>query len=462
MRLAGQALLERMERIPLLGGMAREGMLGSWFKAAFAFGVRVASAGMLLVTQILLARWMGSHEFGIYVFTWTLVVLIGDLIPLGFALSAQRIIPAARHAGDVALLRGFVFSSRLFVLCAATATMLVMIGAVHALEPWLENVDPVAVSIAALALPAYAVVNVMDGISRAFDRIYLGLVPPLIGRPLMLIALVGGAHAIGLTSNAVSAVSAAVIATWALALVQFLLLRRCLLAEAGPGQRATDFRQWLSVSLQIFASMCFVSLFTYTDILVLNALSTPQDVAIYFAAIKTMSITSFISFAIASVVAHKFVERHVAGDRAGLERLVAGSVRWNFWASAALVAGILALGHFILGLFGPDFTVGYGLLFVLAIGFLIRASVGPAERLLNMLGEQRIVIAVYAAAFAVNLTLALSLVPWLGLYGAAIAVSAGSLTEAAALYAAVRMRLGLHAFVLGYGLPSAPKEGMRA
>ena len=37
----------------------------------------------------------------------------------------------------------------------------------------------------------------------------------------------------------------------------------------------------------------------------------------------------------------------------------------------------------------PDFVAGYPLMFILAIGLIARAAVGPAERLLNMLGEQR-------------------------------------------------------------------------
>ena len=38
-------------------------------------------------------------------------------------------------------------------------------------------------------------------------------------------------------------------------------------------------------------------------------------------------------------------------------------------------------------------------MFILAIGLLARATVGPVERLLNMLGEQRACALVYAGAF---------------------------------------------------------------
>ena len=62
-------------------------------------------------------------------------------------------------------------------------------------------------------------------------------------------------------------------------------------------------------------------------------------------------------------------------------------------------------------------------MFILAVGMLSRAAVGPAERLLNMLGDRKQCAAIYALAFAINLVLCLLLIPQLGIEGAAIATS---------------------------------------
>ena len=51
---------------------------------------------------------MGSFEFGIYVYVWTLVLVIGDLSDLGFATSAQRFVPEYAKRGALDLLRGFL------------------------------------------------------------------------------------------------------------------------------------------------------------------------------------------------------------------------------------------------------------------------------------------------------------------------------------------------------------------
>ena len=62
-------------------------------------------------------------------------------------------------------------------------------------------------------------------------------------------------------------------------------------------------------------------------------------------------------------------------------------------------------------------------MFVLAVGFLVRASMGPAEFVLNMLGEQRACAAVYATAFALNVVLCVVLIPRIGVEGAAISIA---------------------------------------
>ena len=54
--------------------------------AGKVFLVRIGSALLALGSQVLLARWMGSFEFGIYIYVWTWVLLIGDVVHFGLPL----------------------------------------------------------------------------------------------------------------------------------------------------------------------------------------------------------------------------------------------------------------------------------------------------------------------------------------------------------------------------------------
>src|SRR3978361_661932 len=80
--------------------------------AGTIFIIRVVSAGLAYLSQILLARWMGGSDYGVYVYVWTWVLLLGSMMDFGISASAQKLIPEYRTRGEHALLRGFLSGSR--------------------------------------------------------------------------------------------------------------------------------------------------------------------------------------------------------------------------------------------------------------------------------------------------------------------------------------------------------------
>jgi O-antigen/teichoic acid export membrane protein len=216
-----------------------------------------------------------------------------------------------------------------------------------------------------------------------------------------------------------------------------------------PGPMQHEVKTWVSVSLPILLVESFYMLLTHTDILLLQYFTTPEDVAMYYAAAKTLALISFVHFAVAAAVAHRFSEYHVTADHARLRAILAESIRWTFWASLAACIVILAVGKPMLQLFGTRFAEGYHLMFILAVGLMARATIGPIERLLSMLGEQRMCAAVFATAFALNVGLCVVLIPRFGSTGAAVSTAIALICESVLLYAVTRRRLGLHAFVIG-------------
>jgi O-antigen/teichoic acid export membrane protein len=182
---------------------------------------------------------------------------------------------------------------------------------------------------------------------------------------------------------------------------------------------------------------------------VLQQFRPPNEVAIYYAAAKSMALVAFIYFSVAQTLAHKFAEYHVAGDRQRLADFLAVAVRMTFWPSLGSLVVLLALGDPLLRMFGHGFEAGYYLMFIMAIGLLARASVGPAERLLNMLGARRACAFVYGGSFAINVVLCLALIPHFGLTGAATANAITLVCESASLFWVAKTRLGLHCFIFG-------------
>lgn len=415
--------------------------------AATAFIIRVAGAGVAFLSQIVLARWMGRYEFGVYVYVWTWLLLIGSLVPLGLCTAAQRFIPEYTAQGDAPRLRGYLFASRWLVMGIATLVGGITIAVLVTFKGHFDNHYVVPLVLMCACLPMHALSAAQDGISRSYNWIDMALVPGYIVRPLIILALMAGFYFAGFPSTALYAMIATVAAYWLVTVTQMFLLDRRLRGKVPAGPRKLETRFWLATAFPIFMVESFYFLLTYADILVLELYVDPAQIAVYYAATKILALVAFVYFAVSAATAHRFAEYHVSGQREKLERFLSDSVKWTFWPSLAGTLVLLVLGKFLLSLFGEGFDSGYGLLFVLAIGLLARAGVGPVERLLNMVGEQKSCAMIYGLAFITNVALCFILIPHYQLYGAAIAISAAMMFESAMLYLVTKRKLGLHVFV---------------
>ena len=315
-----------------------------------------------------------------------------------------------------------------------------------------SHIDPAAVIplyLSCASLPMFGVWSVQSGIARSYNWVNLGLSPVYVQRQLLLLGLMGLAYGLGLRTDAVTATAIGVVALISVGIGQIAVLNRRLSGVVENGPKAFAARTWLAISLPIFMVEAFYYLLTYSDVIVVAQFRPADEVAVYYAAAKTIALVSFIYYSVSQTIAHKFVEYDVSGDRAGLIAFLKQSVRLTFWPSLVVIVGLLALGHPLLRLFGHEFVSGYYLMFIIAIGLLARASVGPAERLLNMLGERQSCALVYAGSFALSISLCILLIPRLGLAGAAIASSVALVFESVSLFLVAKHRLGLHCFIFG-------------
>jgi O-antigen/teichoic acid export membrane protein len=416
--------------------------------AGKVFLVRVFSALLALGSQVLLARWMGSFDYGIFIYVWTWVLMIGALSDLGLSSAARRFIPEYTELKSPELLRGFVSGSRQLAFVIATAIGAVGAIVVSLLQPHLDSYLVIPLYLACAAIPVYGLGQTQAGISQSYDWPNLALMPFFIWRQLAMVVLMGGAWFFGAPTGAVTAMLVAVVTTWIVTLAQKRVLDRRLDDKLTAGPKQYDLKTWLGTSLPIFIVEGFYLLLTYVDILALEHLRTPDEVAVYYAGARLLAIVAFVYFAIAGATTHKFTKYHVAGDAEKLKAFFAETIRWTFWPSLLVCGAILAFGKPLLSLFGAKFDSGYQVMFILAIGMLARAAVGPAERLLNMLGDRKQCAVVYAIAFVVNLVLCLTLIPHIGIEGAATATSAALVIESILLYRMAKTRLGHHLFLM--------------
>lgn len=409
--------------------------------AIAAFAVRCAGAALLYLSQIVLARWIGSSDYGIYVSVWTWVLVLGGLSNLGLNVAAIRLMPTYRERRESGKLRGFVRASRTLALALGTLVMLAGMAGLAVLGGAIESSYMLPMYLGLVCIPLYALTDVQDGIGRGSAWMGIALLPPYVLRPMLVLATMVGAHVLGLPMRAATAAGAAIVATWGAGLIQTLMLNRRLVAATPPGPRIYDMRSWLGASLPLLVISASELALQNTDILVISRFLSPADAGIYFAAGKTMALIMFVHYAVGSAVANRFAALGARGDKEGLRAFVKDAVNWTFWPSLAGALIILGLGKPLLALFGPQFETGYPVMSILVAGFLFRSSMGPAEYLLNMLGEQALCATVLFVSAVLNVALNVALVPHFGLTGAAMATSLSLMVAALMQYVVVWRRL---------------------
>ncbi|MGG7516871.1 oligosaccharide flippase family protein [Allorhizobium undicola] len=414
--------------------------------ALTAFVIRVLSAGIAFFSQIVQARLMGDFEYGIFVFVWVLVVLFGNLSCLGFHSTVIRFLPQYHARDEVDAIRGLTVTIRLFAMCFATMLAATGLVLLHFFGGKIETYYILPMFLGLFALPMIALGDVLDGTARANSWPVAALSPTYIIRPVLILLFMVMAVSWGAPHTATTAMQAALAATYFTSIGQFVTVTWRLRRKFPKGPRRIDFRAWVQVAIPIFFIEGFLFLLTNSDVMVVGLYLPPDQVAIYFAAAKTMALVQFVYFAVKAAAGPRFSALMTADDLRPLAAFAGKTVRWCFWPSLAIGLVVLAAGELLLSLFGPNFTAGYPLMAVLFVGALFKALVGPGEVLLTMAGRQKLCVMLYVVALSVNIALNVTLIPHFGLMGAACAAVGALLVEAVLLHVAVLKSLGILLF----------------
>ena len=426
--------------------------------ALIAFMIRVVSAAIAFISQIVMARMMGQHEYGIFVFVWVLVILIGNLSCLGFHSAQIRFLPQFEAVNDVERIRGLTATARIFALLSSTGVLIAGAIALHFCGGLIETYYVMPLFIALFILPMIALGDTMEGTARANSWAVVALSPTYIIRPTLILVFMLAAVWFGAAKTAETALVAGLAATYVTTVGQFFNITRRLHRRFENGPAKVEFVPWFKVAVPIFFIEGFIFLLTNSDTVVTGIFLAPTEVAIYFAASKTMALVQFVYFSVKAATAPHFSALYAGDDRAALAKFSGQSVRWVFWPSLFVGLMALVLGDFLLGMFGEGFTAGYSVMMILFCGIMCKASVGPGEVLLTMAGEQALCVKLYVVALAANIGLNVVLIPLYGIQGAAYAAALAMLVEAVLLHVAVRRRLGITLFAFAQPVPRARIE----
>lgn len=386
------------------------------------FLVRGSGAVFAFFTQIAIAQWAGAGTFGIYAVAWTWIMVLGTLSQAGFGVALTRFVGRylERQRPERAW-QVIVFSAQ-FVTKIGVATSLLAIATVLLLSE--DNIAAATTSSMLLAMtlvPLYGLSELGQGVLRGLGDNMRAFVPGFLVRPIILFGLVSLAFISGLDIDATLVVTSLGISLLFVVVLQWHWIWRRGRGLAGKNQRRWHAKHWIAVAVPMVMTDAYLLLVSYMDLLVLDLYVSPEEVAVYFSAVKIIALVWFFPFAVSGVSARLLAQSFERGDKRQLKNLVFKFIHWSFWPTLALSLILMLVGDQVLMLFGDEFSDGLFVLQILACGLIFQSAAGPIKYLMTMTEEQNSSAVILIFAACTNIALNFVLIPIWGLEGAAVA-----------------------------------------
>lgn len=417
--------------------------------AGLAFAFQVIGVGLSYVVQVLLARWLGSAEYGRYTYTIAWTSLLAVFASLGFPTAALRFVPEYISQRKWSFLQGFlrVSSGFTFLMGLTISAALAIVINMYASVLGVEEAQATILALGIWLVPILALVNLNAELFKALRRIVLVYAPLVLLRPVVLVAGAGVLFWSG-ALTAKGAVGVAYLSLLIALVVQLWALTRVLPDGARGVRPAYDVRHWLRVSTPLLLISGYLVLLNRIDVIMIGFWLGPEHVGIYNAAAKTAALVSFVLVAVNAVLAPMISSLYTQGRRLELQRMLYFSAHGIFWPSLLMGSGLVLFGKSILRFFGPEFVDAYPAMAILVLGQLVNASAGSVGYLMNLTGHQYQSARVYGWSALINVALNAIGIPFLGITGAAIATAGTMTLWNVWLHRLVVRNLGVYASVI--------------
>jgi O-antigen/teichoic acid export membrane protein len=389
--------------------------------SAFIFIYRLFGAAATFLTQILLARWMGAAELGIYVLAFSWCILLSTLSTGGFRIASIRFIGEGLSASRPGYISGYVRRSRQIVIILSLAVAVLGSLCLLAFDS-VFGVESLSVFIIALlAVPFFALLNLYAGHANALSRFPLSFLPINVFRPLLFLLAICGVWAAGKSLNANIAMSMNWIALGIVAAITIVLSNQALQSHIADVEPQYATRIWIKTAIPLLFVALFTGYFPELMVIIVGAWLPSNELAIFHVCFRVAMLISFGLYAVDAFTGPEIAGLLASGKQEKLQQVVNRVTRLRFWAALAAIIILGFAGREVLGIFGEEFTQGYLILMILAFAQLVQAGVGPTIRLISLSGHQNQSVLVFSVAIIVAIILIAILVPLFGVRGAAMA-----------------------------------------
>lgn len=391
--------------------------------ASGSAGMQAVNLLLTLVSGVMLARILGPESYGSYTFALSMVTLLS--LPVKAGLPALLIREMAKnqlnkHWGTM---KGLFKASNYFAI--GYSLFVVSVSAVS-LFLFKDGSEAVIATLfwALFLLPLMAFEAVRAGTLRGLRWVVSAQIPEQIVRPLILIILISILVFFEGELDALKAIQFNLVGAFVAFLVGAFFLIKALPSIVKKASPEYCFKLWGAslIPLSMFAGLKLLD--SQLSILFLGFLATEEEVGLFRVASTGAGLVAFGLTAVNMAMAPQVSRLYNAGDIKKLQRVITLSTRVVAVLSFPIAIFFIFFGDSLISfVFGDEYVLAAPALAVLCLGQLINTSSGSVALVLNMTGNERYTVISAAIALVINFLLSISLIPFIGVMGAAIGFS---------------------------------------
>lgn len=418
--------------------------------ATGSIGLKVGNAFLVYGISLLLARYLGAAEYGLYAYAMAWGSLLTVPAVLGLEGLVTREIAIYRTKEQWGLMKGLLRWSNQLVGLWSLLLAVLFACTIWLLPSTVSEQQKLALWLVLCSLPFLALTRLRQSSMQALQQIVRGQLPEMLFRPTALITLLS-VSGLWLGSKFT--------ASWALLMYGIsiglaFLLGQVLLTRAVPRScrdAIATYKPWIwlqmALPMLLIGGMYIIN--NQTDTVMLGMLKTTQDVGVYTVANRGASLIGFVLIAVNTTLGPTFASVYAQGNKAKLQRIVTQGCRWVLLSAVAISITLILGRHVFLGLFGNEFLRGETTLIILCLGQLANACTGSVAFLLLMTGHERDTAIGVTTSAVLNIFLNYVLIPDFGIGGAATATAISMGLWNLILVILAYKRLGINSTIFG-------------
>jgi O-antigen/teichoic acid export membrane protein len=326
---------------------------------------------------------------------------------------------------------------------ALVVTVVLFAGADVLTARLLERTEsPRLVRLFVLAVPLLVGLHVGVGAIRGLENtVYKTLVQDLLYPVVRILCLVGLLTAgYGVLAAGYAYVVAAAVGFVA----AHLLLNRLLSLR---GEFALRTREMVGFSAPLVVTSVLSMLLVQTDTLMLGAMRSSDEVALYSAAYPLAYGLFLVLTAFGFIYLPLASRLDADGERAEIDAIYKVTTKWIYVVTFPAFLAFAVFPRDVLTVFfGARYADGAPALVILSLGFFTNAAAGRNRQTMSALGHTRTLMYCNVLAYAANVALNVILIRAYGFAGAAVASAASYVTLNAAVTGVLRGRFGISPF----------------